>query len=77
MPESEIEIIVEYLQKNQFVITDHARREMKNDAISVVDIVVGCAGGEIVEDYPTAYPLPCVSDRGQNFGWQTTSRLSV
>lgn len=58
MAESEIEAIAEYLKNNQFVITDHARREMKNDSISVDDIVLGCAGGEIVEDSPTAYPLP-------------------
>ncbi|MDW8241318.1 MAG: DUF4258 domain-containing protein [Acidobacteriota bacterium] len=58
MAESEIEAIGEYLKKNQFVITDHARREMKNDGISVDDIVFGCADGELIEDYPTAHPLP-------------------
>lgn len=50
--------INEYLSQGNYVITDHARHEMQNDDVSVDDIVSACAGGEIIEDHPSAYPLP-------------------
>lgn len=50
---------------------------MKNESISMDDIVLGCAGGEIVEDYPSAYPLPACLNLRQNPGWKTASRLPV
>ncbi|MBI1925660.1 DUF4258 domain-containing protein [Candidatus Poribacteria bacterium] len=53
-----IEEIGKYLKQSRYVITDHARREMQNDDVSVDDIVSACIDGEIIEDYPSAYPLP-------------------
>lgn len=31
---------------------------MKNDRVLVADLISACISGEIIEDYPTAYPLP-------------------
>lgn len=50
--------IRDFLLKSNFVITDHARCEMKNDNVLVDDLISACISGEIIEDYPIAYPLP-------------------
>jgi hypothetical protein len=50
--------IRELLLSGNFVITNHARIEMKNDDVLVDDLISACISGEIIEDYPSAYPLP-------------------
>ncbi|MBI3944994.1 MAG: DUF4258 domain-containing protein [Armatimonadetes bacterium] len=46
------------LSRDEFVITDHARREMLHDGILLDDLIAACGSGEIIEDYPAAFPLP-------------------
>ena len=65
MAQSEIEAVGEYLTQGDFVITDHARREMQSDQVSVADLVPACTDGEIIEDYPHAYPLSACLILGQ------------
>lgn len=58
MKRGEIEAIAASLVEGSFVVTNHAWREMQNDNVSLEDVVRACSSGEIIEDYPTAYPLP-------------------
>lgn len=48
----------DYLRRDQFVVTDHARREMAHDSVLLADVISACLAGEVIEDYPDAYPLP-------------------
>lgn len=39
-------------------ITDHADEEMASDQLGLDDVLASVLTGEIIEQYPTDYPLP-------------------
>lgn len=49
--------IRDYILKQDFKITDHAFEEMRADELTFSDIIAALMNGEIIEDYPTAYPF--------------------
>ena len=61
----EINEIRNYVEKQDFKITDHAFQEMRADNFTMQDIVVGIMNGEIIEHYHEAYPLPACLINGK------------
>ncbi len=47
-----------FLKTDKPVITDHALEAMQDDEIALDDLLYGVMHGEIIEEYPKAYPLP-------------------
>jgi hypothetical protein len=54
----EIEAIVESIEANRVMITDHADEEAYNDGLSFNDILTAISAGEIIEQYPEDKPYP-------------------
>jgi len=54
-----------YIVKQDFKITDHAFEEMTADDLVFQDVISGVMNGEIIENYPTAYPLSAVLINGK------------
>jgi hypothetical protein len=46
------------LAAGRYRITQHGAEEMLADALAEVDVKAATASGEMIEDYPTAFPLP-------------------
>ena len=57
--------IRDYIVKQDFKITDHAFEEMTADDLVFQDVISGVMNGEIIENYPTAYPLSAVLINGK------------
>ena len=55
---ADIREICKSLAAGRYTVTDHARKAMKDDGVTVDDVEAACANGNIIEDYPKAYPLP-------------------
>lgn len=53
-----IEEIRKYIFEEKFKITDHALEEIKAEQFTIRDVSEGINNGEIIEDYPKAYPIP-------------------
>jgi len=54
----EIKVIVESIEGNKVMITDHADEEAYNDRLSFNDILASISAGEIIEQYPEDKPYP-------------------
>ncbi|MEK6563949.1 MAG: DUF4258 domain-containing protein [Candidatus Omnitrophota bacterium] len=54
-----------HIIKRDFKITDHAFDEMRADGLIFQDVVSAIMNGEIIENYPKAYPLPAVLINGK------------
>ena len=54
----EIASIVESIEANSVMITDHADEEAYNDSLSFNDILRSISAGEIIEQYPEDKPYP-------------------
>ncbi len=50
--------IQEALRGNRYRITAHAVNAMVDDAISESELIEATSRGEIIEEYPSAFPLP-------------------
>lgn len=50
--------IVDALRNGRYRITDHAADELAADDIAERDLIVATASGEVIEDYPEAFPFP-------------------
>lgn len=46
------------LAANRYRITQHGAEEMLADALVEADVKTATTGGELIEDYPKAFPLP-------------------
>ena len=53
----DIDRIRHYILRRNFKITDHAFEEMRADELTFEDVISGVMSGEIIENYPEAYPL--------------------
>ena len=59
----DISLIQNAISANRVRVTDHADEEMAADALKLGDIFEAVNNGEIIEDYPSDYPLPsCLID---------------
>lgn len=54
-----------YIEKGNFRVTDHAFEEMKVDNFTLENVTQGIMNGEIIENYPDAYPLPACLINGK------------
>ena len=50
--------ILEALRQGRYRVTDHAADEMADDGISEQDLLDATKSGEVIEDYPNAFPFP-------------------
>lgn len=50
--------LINAIQVNRVNITQHARREAKEDNLLLDEILYSTRTGEIIEDYPTDTPYP-------------------
>jgi hypothetical protein len=50
--------VQEAIRAGRALYTDHGIEEMQNDKLTKVEVAAITLVGEIIEDYPTAYPLP-------------------
>ncbi len=46
------------IEADRLSITDHATEEMVADELTLAAVLHAATEGEIIEDYPTDYPLP-------------------
>lgn len=46
------------IKNNSIRITNHAFDEARNDDLKISEILNSVLNGEIIEDYPTDFPLP-------------------
>jgi hypothetical protein len=53
-----IKEIIEAVQAERVNITQHARKEAKEDNLVLDDVFSATCRGEIIEDYPTDAPYP-------------------
>lgn len=53
-----------FLKADKPVITDHALEAMQDDEITLDDLFQCVVHGEIIEEYPKAYPLPACLIKG-------------
>ena len=53
-----IDEIVQAIEANRINVTLHARREARNDSLSLGEIFFSTCEGEIIEDYPDDTPYP-------------------
>ena len=61
----EIEALRSFIRVHKPIVTDHAIREMDNDEVTLDDVLNAIYMGEIIEDYPKAFPLPACLINGQ------------
>ena len=57
--------IRDHIKRLDFKITDHAFEEMRADDVAFSDITAGIITGEIIENYPDAYPMPACLINGE------------
>ncbi len=50
------------------LVTDHARKRIKQRGISLLDVLNVMRSGEIIEDYPDDFPYPSCLMLGQTLG---------
>lgn len=60
-----IDEIRRFIIKQDFKITNHAFEEMQSDNFILQDVITGIMSGEIIENYPKAYPLPACLINGK------------
>jgi hypothetical protein len=58
--------IIKAIQANRANITQHARKEAKEDRLLLDEIFYSTQNGEVIEDYPTDTPYPSCLIYGQN-----------
>ncbi|RPJ54576.1 MAG: DUF4258 domain-containing protein [Dehalococcoidia bacterium] len=58
--------IINAIQANRVNITQHARKEAKDDNLLLDEILYSTRNGEIIEDYPDDTPYPSCLVYGQN-----------
>lgn len=58
--------IIQAIQAERVNITQHARREAKEDDLLLDEIMHSTQQGEIIENYPTDTPYPSCLIYGQN-----------
>jgi hypothetical protein len=58
--------IIKAIQANRVNITQHARKEAKEDSLLLDEIFDSTQNGEVIEDYPTDTPYPSCLIYGQN-----------
>lgn len=58
--------IIKAIQANRVNITQHARKEAKEDSLLLDEIFYSTQNGEVIEDYPTDTPYPSCLIYGQN-----------
>jgi len=58
--------IIKATQANRVNITQHARREAKEDGLLLDEIFYSTQNGEIIEDYPSDTPYPSCLIYGQD-----------
>lgn len=58
--------IIKAIQANRVNITQHARKEAKEDNLLLDEIFDSTQNGEVIEDYPTDTPYPSCLIYGQN-----------
>lgn len=54
------EIVLQLVQQNKILISDHGYDELAADDIFIKDIIQGIKNGIVVEDYPNFPKGPCV-----------------
>ncbi len=62
----ELSEIVEAIQSNRIMITDHADEEAANDHLKFEEIFYSVLHGEIIERYPKDKPFPSCLIYGKN-----------
>lgn len=62
----EISDIIHAIQSNRVNITQHARKEAKDDTLLLDEIFTATQNGEIIEDYATDKPYPSCLIYGRN-----------
>ena len=55
----DINVLREYYKKDAVYITQHAAEQCRLRGIISIDIRSAVDNGEVIEDYPTAFPFPC------------------
>lgn len=58
--------IIKAIQANCVNITQHARKEAREDSLLLDEIFYSTQNGEVIEDYPTDTPYPSCLIYGQN-----------
>jgi hypothetical protein len=61
VPESEqmeIELVLDAIALGQVQPSRHSLREAANDDLELEEIYASVTHGEVIEDYPNAYPMP-------------------
>ena len=58
--------IISAIQANRINITQHARKEAKDDNLLLDEILYSTQKGEVIEDYPTDTPYPSCLISGKN-----------
>ncbi|RME45895.1 MAG: DUF4258 domain-containing protein [Caldilineae bacterium] len=58
--------LIQAVQANRINITQHARREAREDNLLLDEIIHSIQNGEIIEDYPTDTPYPSCLIYGEN-----------
>jgi hypothetical protein len=53
------------LRAGAYRVTGHAADEMLDDEIAEPDLIAATLAGEVIEDYPTAFPFPACLLLGQ------------
>jgi hypothetical protein len=55
---STIDEVRRKIAAGQYRASEHAREEMKADNLREPQVIAATMAGEVIEDYPTAYPCP-------------------
>jgi hypothetical protein len=55
---STFEEICRALRSGEYRVTDHGTEEMSFDGLLEADVIEATVDGEVIEDYPTAFPCP-------------------
>lgn len=54
----DMELVKSLCQDSTLEVTDHIMKQMRKRSISYEEVKQAIMTGEVIEDYPTAYPYP-------------------
>jgi len=81
-----LKVIIKSIETGNYVVTRHAKEEMRADNLTLVDILASVNKGEVIEDYPKDFPFPSCLILGRNdkaepvhsvWGYDREMRLAI